>query len=166
MNNNQCTPVCLSDYHPLIGQLPPLPGLWLADSDTPGLFHLSPRHPVTMVMMLSRAQWTELISVIIPGPHPGSCYAVANYYLFMWRAVRLVLLCNCSCCWCMRKWGLTPGHPGHCIQNQHSFTLLKWSQLKRGVSKNTACGQNCFLKFGANSILLTHFPFHKTLSGC
>ena len=87
---------------PLIGHFPPpLASDWLR------VTHLAPWQ-----WWWCSAQWTELISVIILSPHPAlcSCYAVANYYLFMWRAVLLVLLCNCSWCWCMRKWGLTPGH--------------------------------------------------------
>ena len=99
MNNNQCTPVCFADYPlSLVTFLPcwPLIG-WE--------WH-------TWTWWWCSAQWTELISVIILSPHPAlcSCYAVANYYLFMWRAVLLLLLCNCSWCWCMRKWRLTPGH--------------------------------------------------------
>ena len=76
------------------------------------------------------------------------------------------VLCNCSWCWCMRKWGLTPGHPGHCIQNQHSFTLLKWSQLKLGVSKNTSCGWNYHCQWRVNFIFLLISLFTRHLAKC
>ena len=114
MNNNHCTPVCF-----------PLPlAVLLVTIPPPRPLIGRERHACQCYTC--DAQWAELTPVIMLGMQLQTIRYLCD--------VLLVLLCNCSCCCSMRKWGPTPGHQPP-LYPKPTFLHITQNDLSQGVNK-------------------------------
>ena len=121
-----------------------------------------------MVMMLSSVNRINIGHYSEPAPRSllmlCSCKLLPIYV----PAVFCVL-CNCSWCWCMRKWGLTPGHPAAIV----SKTNIP-SHYSNDLSSNLGCrkihfaAEIIFVNQGylLYSLLISLFTGHRLVAKC
>ena len=143
MNNNHCTPVCF-----------PLPLAIL-------LVTIPPPRPLigrewhACQCYTCDAQWAELTPVIMLGMQLQTIRYLCD--------VLLVLLCNCSCCCSMRKWGPTPGHQPP-LYPKPTFLHITQNDLSQGVKKmlslNHFLHANSTLSQGSLKSYWEKFTFH------